>query len=126
MLKCFHITRPDGTEVNPFYGRHKNILKCVFEKNVRLKRAQVNKDLIKLFFENFERAANDVPTGNIFNYDETGFHDDPGRKKLIFRKRCCNPERIRNSTKSCYTTMFCGSADENFIPPYIMMKGTQK
>lgn len=65
-----------------FYGRHKNILMCVFEKkkNIRLKTAQVNKDVIKLFFENFEREANDVPTGNIFNYDETGFHDDPGRK----------------------------------------------
>jgi hypothetical protein len=109
-----------------FYERYKGILKNVFEKNIRLKRAQVNEDVLKSFFENLEKEIQDVPASNIFNYDETGFHDDPGRKKLLFRRHCRNPERIRNATKSCFTTLFCGSADGNFIPPYIIMKGTQK
>lgn len=70
MLKWFQ-TCPDGIGVNPFMVDIKIYLSVFLKKNIRLKRAQVNENVIKLFFENFEREANDVPTGNTFNYDET-------------------------------------------------------
>lgn len=78
------------------------------------------------FFNNLEKELNGVPACNIFNYDETGFHDIPQKRDILFKRGCRHPERIRNSTNSCYTTLFYGSADGNFIPPYVIMKGTQK
>lgn len=33
-----------------------------------------------------------------------------------------NPEVIRNSTKSCYTAVFCGTAAGEILPPYFFLK----
>nr|XP_047145573.1 uncharacterized protein LOC124818601 isoform X2 [Hydra vulgaris] len=55
--------------------------------------------------------------------DETGFHDDPGKKKLIFRRSSRHPELIRNTTKTCYTVVFCGNASGKLIPPFFIFKG---
>lgn len=45
---------------------------------------------------------------NIFNMDESGFHDDPG-KKLLFRRYCRHPEIIKNpqnpAIQSCSVLM---------------------
>ncbi|XP_063244589.1 uncharacterized protein LOC134544837 [Bacillus rossius redtenbacheri] len=109
-----------------FLERHKAALKQRLETNISRRRAQVNEETLNEFFNNFEGEVSEVSACNIYNYDETGFHDNPSRRKLLFRRSCRHPERIRNSTKSCYTVVFCGSADGNFIPPYVIMKGTQK
>nr|XP_047122520.1 MFS-type transporter clz9-like isoform X1 [Hydra vulgaris]XP_047122521.1 MFS-type transporter clz9-like isoform X1 [Hydra vulgaris] len=55
--------------------------------------------------------------------DETGFHNDPGKKKLIFRRSSRYPELIRNTTKICYTVVFCGNASGKLIPPFFIVKG---
>lgn len=107
-----------------FLERHKTALKQRLETNISRKRAQVNEETLNEFFNNLESEVREVPASNIFNYDETGFHDIPQKRKVLFRRGCRHPERVRNSTKSCYTTVFSGSADGNFIPPYVIMKGT--
>lgn len=109
-----------------FFKRHKTELVQRFEVNISRRRAQVNEEIINNFFDNLETALLDVPPANFFNMDETGFHDIPQKKKLLFQRGCRNPERIRNSTKSCFTVVFCGSASGNFLPPYVIMKGSQK
>nr|CAH7719079.1 unnamed protein product [Callosobruchus chinensis] len=48
--------------------------------------------------------------------------DDPRRKKVICRRGCKYPERIMNSTKSNISVMFCGNANGNSLPPYIIYK----
>ncbi|XP_065684096.1 uncharacterized protein LOC136096591 [Hydra vulgaris] len=39
----------------------------------------INYCQIKLFFQNLEKELNGVTPDNIYNMDETGFHDDPGK-----------------------------------------------
>nr|XP_047137631.1 MFS-type transporter clz9-like [Hydra vulgaris] len=55
--------------------------------------------------------------------EKTGFHDDPGKKKLIFHRSSRHPELIRNATKACYTVVFCGNASGKLIPPFFIFKG---
>ncbi|XP_045458531.1 uncharacterized protein LOC123668883 [Melitaea cinxia] len=82
--------------------------------------------MIEKFFDNLSLELENVPPENIFNFDETGFHDDPKKQKLLFRRLCRNPEIIRNSTKSCFTVMFCGNAAGEFVPLYVIYKAQQK
>lgn len=73
--------------------------------------------MIEEFFDNLRRELVDIPPGNIYNYDETGFHDCPKKAKLLFRRKCRSPEIIKNATKSCFI---------QFIPPIIIYKAKQK
>lgn len=90
--------------------------------DVNRNRAQVNEDKINKFFDNLESEIQNVPPENIFNFDETGFHNNPKKKRLLFRRKCRNPEVIRNSTKSCYTAVFCGSAAGEMFPLTLFLK----
>ncbi|KAK3764882.1 hypothetical protein RRG08_025404 [Elysia crispata] len=46
-----------------------------------------------------------VPPQNIVNYNETNLTDDPGRKRLIFKRGIRYPERIMHSTKTSASLM---------------------
>lgn len=109
-----------------FLKRHKSELGRRFASNISRSRAQVNEDMVKDFFLRLERELDGVLPCNIYNFDETGFHDVPSKKKLLFRRGSRHPEMILNSTKSCFTTMFCGNAIGEFLPPYVILKGKQK
>jgi len=74
------------------------------------------------YFNNLEETLNEIPPSNIFNYDETNVGDDPGNRKLIYRRGVKYPENIVNHTKSCTTIMICGSADGTLLPPYVIYK----
>lgn len=38
------------------------------------------------YFENLANTIKDIPPENIANYDETNFTDNPGSRKVIFRR----------------------------------------
>ena len=40
----------------------------------------------------------------------------------MFRKGVKYPERVRDSTKSSISVMFCGAADGTVLPPYVVYK----
>lgn len=82
--------------------------------------------MIEVFFDHLKTELADIPPENIYNFDETGFHDNPKKAKLLFRRTCRNPEIIKNATKSCFTAMFCGNAKGEFLPPFIVYKAKQK
>lgn len=65
-----------------FLRRHPTIKVC-FGKNISRKRAQVDVDQLNQFYDNLEHEVADVPPQNIFNYDETGFHDNPKKKQIV-------------------------------------------
>lgn len=82
--------------------------------------------MIEQFYSNLEQVMEGVLPENVYNFDKTAFHDNPKKQKLLFRRSCRNPDRIVNSTKSCFTFMMCGNAAGKLIPPYIIMRGKQK
>jgi hypothetical protein len=121
----FKNNRPGWEWCHLYLERHP-ALKEKVAHNISRKRAQVDENKIKLFFQNLEKEVEGVSPDNIYNVDETGFHDDPGRKKLLFRRSSRHPELIRNATKSCYTVVFCGNASGELIPPFFIFKGKPK
>ncbi|KAJ8891188.1 hypothetical protein PR048_010703, partial [Dryococelus australis] len=72
-------------------------------KSFLRRRAQVDKDMINKFFDNLESLG-----------------------KYLFWRQNRHPEIIRNSTKSCFTVMFCGNASGELLPPYFVFKGKNK
>nr|XP_047123100.1 uncharacterized protein LOC124806354 isoform X1 [Hydra vulgaris]XP_047123101.1 uncharacterized protein LOC124806354 isoform X1 [Hydra vulgaris]XP_047123102.1 uncharacterized protein LOC124806354 isoform X1 [Hydra vulgaris] len=121
-IQQFKDNRPGWEWCKLYLDRHPSLKEKV-SHCISRKRAQINYCQIKLFFQNLEKELNGVTPDNIYNMDETGFHDDPGKKKLIFRRSSRHPELIRNTTKTCYTVVFCGNASGKLIPPFFIFKG---
>lgn len=69
-----------------------------------------------------KNTLGNVPSSNIFNYDESNLTDDPGKKIGIFRRGVKYPEKAMNSYKSATSIMICGSVDGVLLPPYIIYK----
>ncbi|KAJ8869995.1 hypothetical protein PR048_029006 [Dryococelus australis] len=115
-----------GWDWRKIFSRRHSDLKAVFGQSISRKHAQVDKDMINKFFDKLERVLVNVPPQNIFNYDETGFHDCPKKGKYLFQHQNRHPEIIWNSTQSCFTVMFCGNASGELSSPYFVFKGKNK
>lgn len=110
-----------------FLRRHKDALTRRQCQNIKVARASVSKTLIVNFFNNLQVTmknddGSEIPAANIFNYDETNLSDDPGTRRCIFKRGTKYPERIRDSTKSSTSIMFCGSAIGVMLPAYVVYK----
>ncbi len=100
-------------------------------------------EMMSNYFENLEKAIKDIPPENIANYDETNFTDNPGSRKLIFRRgkiadllnsynfrrKLSNlftgvkyPENVVANSKSSTSVMFCGTAAGLLLPIYVVYK----
>lgn len=113
---------PGPDFVVSFLKRHKKVLSARLCQNIKRSRAAVSPDTINNYFDELEKELKDVRTSNIVNYDETNLCDDPGRKKLIFRRGCKYPEQVMSSSKSSTSVMFAASGDGKLLPPYTVYK----
>nr|CAH7719078.1 unnamed protein product [Callosobruchus chinensis] len=120
-VQCFCNNVPGRDWVKSFLKRHPQ-LTVKFSSNIKRNRAQIDEQIIADYIENLKEGVKDVLPDKIYNYDETCMSDDPRRKKVICRRGCKYPERIMNSTKSNISVMFCGNANGNSLPPYIIYK----
>ena len=110
-----------------FAKRHRESLVWRRCQNIKRARAQVSQSQFKEYFSNLEKVLTNpdgskVPSSNIFNYDETNLSDDPGTKKCLFKRGVKYPDRVRDSSKSATSIMFCGSADGTMLPSYVVYK----
>lgn len=125
-VKQFANNMPSSDFVRRFLQRHKEELSLRKCQNIKQTRACVNANEVKEFFANLketlENEGHPIPAENIFNYDETNLTDDPGTKKCIFKRGVKYPERIKDSTKSAISVMFCGSASGDMLPAYVVYK----
>ena len=48
--------------------------------------------------------------------------DDPGTKKCIFKRGVKYPERVKDSSKTAISVMFCGNSVGNLLPCYVVYK----
>lgn len=96
-------------------------------QNIKRSKAAVSPAVFHEYFENLKITLQDmngefIQPENIFNYDETNLSDDPGTKLCIFKRRVKYAERIKDSSKSSISVMFCGSASGHVLPPYVVYK----
>ena len=60
--------------------------------NIRRKRAAISKEKLQQYFNNIDTELKDVPSSNIWNYDETNLRDDPGARKYVMKRGTKYPE----------------------------------
>ncbi|CAF4584080.1 unnamed protein product [Rotaria sp. Silwood2] len=60
---------------------------------------------------------------SIYNVDETGFGDDPGRRQVIIKRNSKYGTCTQGGAGKTYTTLImCTSASGKFLPPYIIYR----
>jgi len=126
-VKCFKNNLPSAEWARTFLKRHSALLTLRSCQNIKKVRAGVSPEEINNYFDNLVKSlknedGSDISPNCIYNYDETNLTDDPGIKKCIFKRGVKYPERIRDSTKTSISLMFCGSAAGEVIPPYVVYK----
>jgi hypothetical protein len=120
-VAAFKNNIPGSDWTRSFIKRH-NELTTRFASNIKRVRAGITEETINEYFENLTKELNDVPTSNTWNFDETNLTDDPGQKRVLTKRGTKYPERIMNSSKSAISLMFCGNADGEVLPPYVVYK----
>ena len=88
--------------------------------SVSSRSAELSEKVIDQYFENLKTTLEGVPAADIVNYDETGFSDDPGKSKAIFRRGSRTSERVIDHSKVNTSVMFAISASGRTLPPYIL------
>jgi hypothetical protein len=112
-----------GSEwLKSFLKRHQNLIGIRLTQNINKARAGVSFETISEYFSNLYITLQDIPPSHIFNYDETNVSDDPGRKKMIFRRGVKYPKKVINHLKTPISLMICGLASGVLLPPYVMYK----
>ena len=118
----FQNNMPGLDWANSFLSRHKNVLTQRLCENIKRARAGVSHETVNSYFDNLQTLLENAEPNSIVNYDETCFVDDPGRKKVIVRRKTRHPERIIDSAKSSTSVMFAGSGGGILLPPFIVYK----
>ena len=124
IVKKFVNNTPSPEWADRFVKRH-SALRVRICQNIKRARAEVSAQVVKNFFSNLAdtiEAAGNPPESHIFNYDETNLSDNPGVKKCVFKRATKHPERIKDSTKTAISVMYCGSASGEMSPPYVVYK----
>lgn len=122
VVERFKNNKPGPDYLHGFYERNKGNLTIRLCSNIKRSRAAVDFDCIKSYFDQLTVSLTDVPKENIFNYDETNFSDDPGRKKVIAKRKSKYVERVMNWSKSATSVMFAVNASGFVLPPYVVYK----
>lgn len=121
-IKKFSNNTPGIDWARSFLDRHKDKLAQRFGSNISKARSSLSKETLTDYFSNLSETIQDIPATHIFNYDESNLTDDPGKKKLIYRRGTKYPEKVMNHTKSSTTIMMCGAASGILIPPYVVYR----
>lgn len=104
-----------------FFVSNKSLTQNLGE-NIKRVRAFISRSTFTKYFDNLEEVIRDVPDTHIFNYDETNFSDDPGKKLVVVRRGVKHPEVICDSSKTSTSLMFCVSVSGEMIPPNTVYK----
>lgn len=102
--------------------RNKSELTQKVATNIKRPRGNVSNDILIKYFQNIDIELKNIPACNIFNYDETNLQDDPGKKRMLFRRGTKYPEQICNFAKTSTSLMLCISASGVLLPPYVIYK----
>lgn len=99
--------RPGKEWIRCFRRRWSHRVRVRRPTNIKRSRAKVSPDIVRSFFTAISPNLQGVQASNIYNYDETGFKDDPGAEEAFFGGGCKNFEKIQNHSKSQFSVMFC-------------------
>ena len=113
--KRFRENMPGVDWLQSFIKRHRLTKRCA--DNVEASRAEVNHEIMNIYFDNLQTWLEGIAPDNIFNYDETNVTGDPGSETVIVRGGKNRVERKTYHSKSSTNVMFSRNATGNFLPP---------
>ena len=119
--KVFKISTPGRDWTRRFLKENKDVTKR-FCENIKRSRAAVSPTIVKEYFDNLQRSLGGVPPGNVLNWDETNFTDDPKSHKVLVRRGCRHPEQVMDLSKTATSVMFTVSGDGQVLPVYVVYK----
>lgn len=105
-----------------FMKRHKEFISNRFSANITSQRANLNSNTMDTFFDNYKNAIEGISTDCIVNNDETNVTDNPGAKKIIYKRSSKYPERVINATKTSISIMYAGATAGTLLQPYVVYK----
>lgn len=114
----FNNKPPGKCWLSNFLARHKDKLTTRAAQNIKKVRAAKTVDEFTIYFPNLKDTLKDIPAGNILNYDETNFSDNPGSSKCIFKREIKYPERVLNHTQGSISIMLASAADGILLATY--------
>ena len=120
--KTWRNGKPGTGWVRKFKVRWADRLKTKKPTNIKRSRVKVSPEIVRDFFKEIAPNLEGVPASNIFNYDESGFKDDPGAEVSFFGRSCRYYEKVQNHSKSTFSVEFCCSADGTMLPPMTVYK----
>ncbi|CAF3738952.1 unnamed protein product [Rotaria socialis] len=116
---------------NSFMSRWRDRLKIATSMKLeRIRSQSCTKEVITKWFERLHVVLSklkllDKPA-SIWNVDESGFFDDPGRRQVIVKRSTRYAISSQSgSGKSMTTVLLCTSAAGRCLPPYIIYKAAQ-
>ena len=121
-IRQFHDNVPGRDWAYSFMQRHRDRINSRLCQNIARKGAAVDEITINAYFKELEKNLEGVHPEHIINYDETNLSDDPGRRRMIFKRSTRYPERIMSGTKASTSLMLAGTAAGKVLPIYVVYK----
>ncbi len=94
----FENNLPSRWFLKRFLGRHPEFTMRQ-TNSIKRSRAQLSREEVQAFFNNFAESVEGIPPENIFNFDESPLRDDPGSTRCIFKKGTKYCEKVQNTSK---------------------------
>ncbi|GAB1602359.1 uncharacterized protein LOC115211605 [Argonauta hians] len=120
---------PGDDWLHHFMNRWEDRLTLRKPNNVNnLKVRELPDAIIEGFFQMLTQLVNqlgitDLPE-RFYNLNETGLNLDPKKKKTFHHRGIKNGQYVMPSVgKTLYTVLFCGNAEGEYLPPYVIYKG---
>lgn len=91
--------------------------------------AGLTREVLDMFYVRFEEKLLELgikdKRGRIFNLDETGLCTKASAKGLFYRRGTKEAQVVAPTEgRTMFTVLFCCSAGGDFLPPYVVYKGT--
>ncbi|KAJ8873075.1 hypothetical protein PR048_026691 [Dryococelus australis] len=102
--------------------KHHPELSVRFAANIKRTRAAINEQILRDYVRNLGEVVKDIPSENIWNFDESNLTDDPGRKTVIVKCGIKYPEKI--CSQKSVSIMIAGSAAGDIPPPYVVYRSS--
>lgn len=98
-------------------------------QNLTTARAKgISQEIVDGYFELLERKMKELNINGdrtrIFNCDETGLTTNPKSSRFFVKKGALAQQLTPSEGKTMYTVLFACNATGDFVPPYIIYKGT--
>ncbi|CAF4149234.1 unnamed protein product [Rotaria sp. Silwood2] len=114
-----------------FMSRWRDRLKIMTSMKLeRIRSQSCTREVITKWFDRLrsvltELNLSDKPA-SIWNVDESGFFDDPGRRQVIVKRSTRYAIASQSGTgKAMTTVILCTSAAGRFLPPYVIYKASK-